>query len=46
MKHPNYEETQGKHPIPHAKGVAKDEKKENNDPPKTKEYSGKNEEEE
>lgn len=26
MKTPNYDEQQGKHPIPHAKGVAKDEK--------------------
>lgn len=26
MKTPNYEEQQGKHPIPHAKGIAKDEK--------------------
>ncbi|HKJ49029.1 MAG TPA: hypothetical protein VJ973_08065 [Christiangramia sp.] len=25
MKKPNYEEQQGKHPIPHAKGIAKDE---------------------
>lgn len=25
MKNPNYEKTQGKHPIPHAKGMAKDE---------------------
>ncbi|WP_157632533.1 hypothetical protein [Cochleicola gelatinilyticus] len=25
MKNPNYEETQGKHPIPHAKGIAKDD---------------------
>ena len=25
MKHPNYEETQGKHPIPHAKDIAKDD---------------------
>ncbi len=29
MKTPNYEEQQGKHPIPHAKGIAKDEKNEN-----------------
>lgn len=27
MKTPNYEDQQGKHPIPHAKGLAKDEKK-------------------
>jgi len=27
MKTPNYEDTVGKHPIPHAKGLAKDEKK-------------------
>ena len=27
MKTPNYEDTQGKHPIPNAKGIAKDEKK-------------------
>ena len=26
MKTPNYEDQQGKHPIPHAKGIAKDEK--------------------
>ena len=25
MKTPNYEDQQGKHPIPHAKGIAKDE---------------------
>ncbi len=29
MKTPNYENQQGKHPIPHAKGIAKDEKNEN-----------------
>lgn len=28
MKTPNYEDQQGKHPIPHAKGIAKDEKDE------------------
>lgn len=28
MKTPNYEDQQGKHPIPHAKGIAKDEKNE------------------
>ena len=28
MKTPNYDDKVGKHPIPHAKGVAKDEKKE------------------
>jgi hypothetical protein len=28
MKNPNYENTVGKHPIPHAKGIAKDEKSE------------------
>ena len=27
MKTPNYEDTVGKHPIPHAKGLATDEKK-------------------
>ncbi len=27
MKTPNYDDTQGKHPIPHAKGISKDEKK-------------------
>ena len=27
MKTPNYDDTQGKHPIPHAKGIGKDEKK-------------------
>jgi len=26
MKTPNYENQQGKHPIPHAKGILKDEK--------------------
>jgi len=26
MKTPNYENTVGKHPIPHAKGILKDEK--------------------
>ncbi|WP_262707151.1 hypothetical protein [Nonlabens ponticola] len=25
MKTPNYKETQGKHPIPHAKNIAKDD---------------------
>ncbi|WP_010229633.1 hypothetical protein [Gillisia marina] len=30
MKNPNYDDTVGKHPIPHAKGLAKDEKKEAN----------------
>lgn len=25
MKTPNYDKTIGKHPIPHAKGIAKDE---------------------
>lgn len=25
MKTPNYDKTVGKHPIPHAKGIAKDE---------------------
>lgn len=29
MKTPNYKDKQGKHPIPHAKGIAKDE---NSDP--------------
>ena len=29
MKTPNYEDQKGKHPIPHAKGIAKDEKDEN-----------------
>ncbi|MGA8854134.1 MAG: hypothetical protein WB492_08150 [Christiangramia sp.] len=29
MKKPNYEDQQGKHPIPHAKGIAKDEKDKN-----------------
>ena len=28
MKTPNYEDQKGKHPIPHAKGIAKDEKNE------------------
>ena len=46
MKNPNYQETQGKHPIPHAKGIAKDEKRENDGPPKTKVYSNSSEEEE
>tara|TARA_R100000935_G_scaffold47604_1_gene71728 strand:- start:989 stop:1174 length:186 start_codon:yes stop_codon:yes gene_type:complete len=27
MKTPNYDDKVGKHPIPHAKGIAKDEKK-------------------
>ncbi|MFD2834696.1 hypothetical protein [Gramella sp. AN32] len=26
MKTPNYDDKQGKHPIPHAKGITKDEK--------------------
>lgn len=26
MKTPNYKDTESKHPIPHAKGLAKDEK--------------------
>jgi len=25
MEKPNYEDTQSKHPIPHAKGIAKDD---------------------
>ncbi|WP_194852309.1 hypothetical protein [Nonlabens antarcticus] len=25
MKTPNYDDTKGKHPIPHAKGIAKDD---------------------
>lgn len=25
MKKPNYEDTESKHPIPHAKGIAKDD---------------------
>jgi len=43
MKTPNYEDQQGKHPIPHAEGIAKDE-----DNKKKKEKSGdkKNKEEE
>jgi len=42
MKTPNYEDQQGKHPIPHAEGIAKDEDN------KKKEKSGdkKNKEEE
>jgi len=28
MKTPNYDDKVGKHPIPHAEGIAKDEKKE------------------
>jgi len=35
MKTPNYEDQQGKHPIPHAEGIAKDENSE-----KKKEKSG------
>jgi len=35
MKTPNYEDQQGKHPIPHAEGIAKDE-----DNKKKKEKSG------
>lgn len=31
MKTPNYDDTVGKHPIPHAKGVGKDEKDEKKD---------------
>ncbi len=31
MKTPNYEDKVGKHPIPHAKGIAKDEKKKEDD---------------
>lgn len=46
MKTPNYENTVGKHPIPHAKGIAKDEdiskdEIENND--KQKDEKGKDE---
>ena len=28
MKTPNYDDKKGKHPIPHAKGIAKDENSE------------------
>lgn len=31
MKAPNYDDKQGKHPIPHAKGIAKDEKEKDGD---------------
>lgn len=31
MKAPNYDDKQGKHPIPHAKGIAKDEKNSGDD---------------
>jgi len=31
MKTPNYDDKVGKHPIPHAEGIAKDEKKNNGD---------------
>lgn len=44
-KNPNYENTQGKHPIPHAKGIAKDEKRKNVSTPKTTEYKDSGEEE-
>lgn len=36
MKTPNYKDTVGKHPIPHAKGIAKDE----NAPKNEKENDG------
>lgn len=31
MKTPNYDDKVGKHPIPHAKGIAKDENTKNGD---------------
>jgi len=31
MKTPNYDDKVGKHPIPHAKGIAKDEKRKEDD---------------
>lgn len=46
MKTPNYKETQGKHPIPHAKGIAKDESKSNNNDSKKSEKSKASNEEE
>ncbi len=45
MKSPNYKETQGKHPIPHAKGIAKDEIRKNDSNPKRTKKSGRSEEE-
>ena len=39
MKTPNYKETKGKHPIPHAKGIAKDD---NLDPKSIKTGDSKN----
>ncbi len=34
MKNPNYEDTVGKHPIPHAKGIAKGENRNIDNPKK------------
>lgn len=44
MKTPNYDDKVGKHPIPHAEGIAKDEKKKSDkkkDADKKKEDSNK-----
>ncbi|SDB58800.1 hypothetical protein SAMN03097699_2353 [Flavobacteriaceae bacterium MAR_2010_188] len=46
MKNPNYKDTQGKHPIPHAKGIAKDETRKNDSNPKGSSKSDKSKEEE
>jgi len=43
MKKPNFEETKGKHPIPHAKGIAKDD---NLQPKSIKTHDGAKSEEE
>lgn len=42
MKTPNYENTEGKHPIPHAKGIAKDEKRDKDSKDDKKENDKKN----
>lgn len=34
MKNPNYDNTVGKHPIPHAEGIAKDENRNISNPKK------------
>ncbi len=46
MKKPNYDKTVGKHPVPHAKGIAKDETSDIEKQKKVTEYKeGTNEEE-
>lgn len=45
-KNPNYENTVGKHPIPHAKGIAKDENRDRERSNKGDENTKANKEEE